>query len=137
MMEAMSARDGVIRLADGEDLVAKLLERPWGATIIYYGIGMLRGLELGYWSGTEYVKHHIDEPVELLSLQGNLGERDHEAVLHAHVCVAKKDGTAWGGHLLAATVHNTVELAVVRPAGIQLVRKQEATGLLGIYPQVK
>jgi len=132
MNEASNARETVVRLRDGEDLVPRLVELGLDAAVIFCGIGMLRDLEIGYWNGERYEIRTIEEPVELLSLQGNLARHGDERVLHAHVCVASEDGVARGGHLVRATVHNTVELGMVALHGIALVRRKEENGLLGL-----
>jgi len=49
--------------------------------------------------------------------------------------VGEKGGKALGGHLLSATVHNTVEAVVLGLSGVRLSRKREPTGLLGLYPE--
>jgi len=99
------------------------------------GVGMLREVVLGYWEAGKYLEERIPEPVELLSLQGNIGEGPEGVVVHLHVVVGEKGGKALGGHLLSATVHNTVEALVIGLSGVRLLRKREPTGLLGLYPE--
>ena len=54
---------------------------------------------------------------------------DGAAQLHAHVVVAKRDGAAWGGHLLEAQVQPTLELMRVEsPSHLQRCT-DAATGL--------
>ena len=54
---------------------------------------------------------------------------DGAAQLHAHVVVAKRDGSAWGGHLLEAQVQPTLELMRVEsPSHLQRCT-DAATGL--------
>jgi hypothetical protein len=96
---------------------------------------MLREVVLGYWEAGKYLEERIPEPVELLSLQGNIGEGPEGVVVHLHVVVGEKGGKALGGHLLSATVHNTVEALVIELSGVRLLRKREPTGLLGLYPE--
>lgn len=43
----------------------------------------------------------------MLSLAGNIGSK-----IHAHVTLARRDGSAIGGHLIAATVFPTLEMTV-------------------------
>ncbi|GAB4308180.1 MAG: hypothetical protein Kow0097_08640 [Candidatus Bipolaricaulota bacterium] len=125
----------VVRCQDGEGLPAVLLDPAWGSLGLVAGIGMLRDLVLGYWDGTQYVEERIPEPVELLSLQGNLGDEAGKPVLHAHVVAGRKGGEAIGGHLLSATVHNTAEIVFLRLPGVRLVRRRDPGGLLGLYPE--
>jgi len=125
----------VVRMMDGEDLIAGLLKLPVDSAIIVCGIGMLREIELGYWNGKDYEKHRFDLPVELVSLQGNVALHGPERVVHLHACVAKRDGSTLGGHLFAGTVHNTAEIALGLPRGIVLERVEEDTGLVGLRPR--
>ena len=60
-----------------------------------------------------YQPIHINEQVEVLSLIGDVAESKGKPAVHAHICVAKKDGSAHGGHLQAGRVRPTLELIVV------------------------
>ncbi|MCX7750435.1 MAG: DUF296 domain-containing protein [Candidatus Bipolaricaulota bacterium] len=125
----------VVRCQDGERLPDVLLSPEWGSLALVAGIGMVRDLVLGYWDGAKYVEERIAEPVELLSLQGNLGDEGGKPVLHAHVVAGREGGAAVGGHLLAAVVHNTAEIVFLRLPGVRLSRRRDPTGLLGLYPE--
>ena len=137
MIEAKSERDMVVRMRDGEDLIGGLQELPVDSALVVCGIGMLRGIELGYWNGEVYEKHRLDVPVELVSLQGNIARFRDGCVVHVHACVAKRDGSTLGGHLFAGTVHNTAEIALGLPQGIVLDRVEEETGLTGLHPRLQ
>ena len=137
MIEAESESEMVVRMADGEDLIAELTNLPVESAIVVCGIGMLREIELGYWNGDRYEKHWFDPPVELVSLQGNVARFGDERVVHLHACVAQRDGSTLGGHLFAGTVHNTAEIALSLPKGIVLERRMEETGLTGLYPRLR
>ncbi|MFO8034826.1 MAG: DUF296 domain-containing protein [Candidatus Bipolaricaulota bacterium] len=134
MIKAQSENTVMVRLEDGERLPDVLLKMTVGGTAILAGVGMLRDVVLGYWDGERYVEEPLDEPVELLSFQGNIGDLDDRLVVHAHVVVGRRDLTALGGHLLRATAHNTVELVLLNLPGVRLVRKPEPSGLPGLYP---
>lgn len=136
MIEAKTQHEMVVRMRDGDDLVAGLTGLPIDSAIVVCGIGMLREIELGYWNGEHYEKHRFDSPVELVSLQGNIARYGDDHVVHVHACVAKSDGSTMGGHLFAGTVHNTVEIALGLARGIILERRAEETGLTGLYPRV-
>ena len=131
---AKSGETLVVRLLDGEKLPETLSHLPPSAAVVC-GVGMLREVVLGYWEAGKYLEERISEPVELLSLQGNIGEGLEGVVVHLHVVVGEKGGKAMGGHLLSATVHNTVEAVVLGLSGVRLSRKREPTGLLGLYPE--
>ena len=135
MIKAKSGEFWVIRFKDGENLLEELKGLGLKSAAILGAVGMLRDLVLGYWDGKQYVKEPVREPVELLSLSGNIGDKEGEVMVHAHVVAGLKGGAALGGHLLAATVHNTVELTLRELPGVRLLRKQEPNGLAGLYPE--
>ncbi len=137
MIEARTQREWMVRLEDGEDVVGALrrLEEGMSAAILA-GIGMLRDAELAYWNGDAYETHEHPNPSELVCLQGNLAiDEDGARVVHAHACLAAPDGTVAGGHLVRATVHNTLELTLLPLADVSLERRREANGLVGLYPR--
>jgi predicted DNA-binding protein with PD1-like motif len=136
MIEARSGEDLILRMTDGEDLVGGLLGLLVNGAVITSGIGMIREARLGYWNGHEYEEHAVSEPVELLSMQGNIAVHDGKPIVHCHVSVARRDGAVMGGHLLAATVANTAEVALRLLVAITLERRTEPTGLAGLYPRV-
>lgn len=106
------------------------------SAILLQGIGMVRETELAYWNGQEYVTHAHPDPRELVSLQGNLGiDRNQSPVVHAHVCLADEQGAVAGGHLVNATVHNTLEMALLPLEGVVLDRIPEPNGLVGLFPR--
>jgi len=135
MIKVERGNELMVRFQDGEALPAGLAGLGVESGVILNGVGMLRDLKLGYWDGEKYVTEEIPEPVELLSLQGNIGRKDGETIVHPHVTVAKKGGAAYGGHLLQGTVNNTAEVFVYKLANVRLVRKMEKSGLAGLYPE--
>jgi predicted DNA-binding protein with PD1-like motif len=135
MIRAEHEQELVVRLKDGEGLISSLVGLGIDSGILLNGVGMLRGLELGYWNGSSYEIARIDEPVELLSLQGNFARKGEECIVHCHATVAKHGGTALGGHVIKATVHNTAEIFIYKLVAITLERKMEETGLAGLYPR--
>jgi len=137
MIEARGERQIVLRMIDGEDLLGSLLSVAAESAVIVGGVGMVRDARLGYWNGTEYEEHAVAEPAELLAMQGNLARLDGEPVVHCHLTIARRDGTVTGGHLIAATVANTAEVVLALPDGIVLERRQESTGLAGLYPRTE
>jgi len=60
-----------------------------------------------------YQPIHIDEQVEVLSLIGDVAGFHGKPVVHAHICVAKRDGRAHGGHLQSGKVRPTLELILI------------------------
>jgi predicted DNA-binding protein with PD1-like motif len=101
------------------------------ATYSFAGIGAFGDATLGYFDRDrkDYEKIPLGEQVEVLSLVGNISRAGDKPKIHAHVVVGKSDGTAWGGHILAAHVWPTLELIVTEaPAHLQRTTDSE-TGL--------
>jgi predicted DNA-binding protein with PD1-like motif len=137
VFQATNGRESVLRLVDGEDLILSLRAVPLDSAVIACGIGMVRGLRLGYWNGLSYEETRIDEPAELLSMQGTIAASADELVVHCHVAVAVRDGVVRGGHLLGAIVANTAEITLLRVPGIRLERLPEKNGLLALFPSAE
>jgi hypothetical protein len=127
----------VFRFEDGKDVIESLervaKEHKVQSGIIVNGIGMLRNFEISFYSREKagYVTKKFNEPVELLSLSGNISLRNDETFFHLHVALAKEDTNALGGHLKKATVHNTLEGAIVKFSETKLTRDPE-TRILSI-----
>ena len=58
----------------------------------------------------QYRLHHIQGPVELVSLLGDVALADGKPVVHSHLAIGHPDGRVEGGHLIEAYVFPTVEL---------------------------
>ena len=137
MIEARTAREWVVRLQDGEALADGLQGLESDSALIVSGIGMVRDIKLGYWNGSEYEAHAYPEPAELLSLQGNLAlDAEGQRIAHVHISISTQDGSVRGGHLIAATVHNTLEMGLLPLASIAMDRRPESNGLMGLFPRV-
>ena len=81
----------------------------------FKAIGALSSVKLGWfnWETKKYqTSVDLAEQVELLSLIGDIALKDGEPQVHAHVVVAKSDGTALGGHLREAHVRPTCEVVL-------------------------
>lgn len=81
------------------------------------GIGGATSAELGFYNlGTKaYQWRTIEEPLEIVSLHGNLALDEHNApVFHLHGVVANSSYQTFGGHIKDLTVGGTCELFVHR-----------------------
>ena len=93
----------------GEDPVKGLAQFARDHGIIgaqFTGIGALSRAVIGYfeWERKDYTKMIVEEQVEVLTLAGNIGRKNGDAALHAHIVLGCSDGSARGGHLLEAVV---------------------------------
>lgn len=134
MISATNRRETIARLADGDDLLEVLRAFPLTSAVIAGGIGMVRALRLGYWNGHAYEEARIDEPAELLSMQGTIASSADGRAVHCHVSVAGRDGIARGGHLLGATVANTAEIVLLLVPGVRLERRPDGAGPSKLFP---
>lgn len=85
----------------------------------FTAIGAFSSATLGYfnWESKGYENIPINEQAEVLSLIGDIALQDGEPRVHAHVVVGKRDGSAHGGHLLAAYVRPTLEILLTESPG--------------------
>jgi hypothetical protein len=128
-------RTFAVVLAPGDEVTESLLsfarEHGIGAAAVS-AIGALRRATVAFYEpeAGEYAPIPIDEQVEVLSLTGDiaLGD-DDEPRLHVHAALAKRDGTAWGGHLLEAEVRPTLEAIVTESPPPLRRRVDPASGL--------
>lgn len=90
----------------------------------FKAIGALSYAKVGWfnWDTKKYeTAAEFDEQVEVLSLIGDVALQDGKPVVHAHLIIGRKDGTAHGGHLLEARVRPTLEVVLTESA--QALRK--------------
>ncbi|MBU1700315.1 MAG: DNA-binding protein [Candidatus Eisenbacteria bacterium] len=126
-----------IRLHPGEivpDILGEISRKAEIETaVIVSGVGMLKDVELSYFVGQgRYESHHFTEPLELISLSGNISRQDDGYIVHAHAALAEPDGRLVGGHLTRGSVWVTNEIMLSR-IPIKLLRLEDReTGLRGI-----
>lgn len=118
----------------GEDPVAGLTqfaEAEKLSAASFTAIGAFREATLGYfdWEKKDYEHIAVREQVEVLSLIGDFAVEGDRRKLHAHVVLGKRDGSACGGHLLAAKVRPTLEVIVSATPGHLRRRHDPASGL--------
>jgi predicted DNA-binding protein with PD1-like motif len=97
----------------------------------FTAIGALSDVTLGFLDPAtkEYEPIRIDEQVEALSLVGDISLEDGAPRVHAHAVVGKRDGRAYGGHLLEAHVWPTLEVVLTESPAHLRRRIDRDTGL--------
>ncbi|MBS3773318.1 MAG: DUF296 domain-containing protein [Candidatus Thermoplasmatota archaeon] len=102
------------------------------SAVILSGIGMLDGAAIGYYDGSEYVTQTLDEPAELVSMNGNIGRRrdSGDVVCHIHVALAGSDHRLVGGHLMDGMVMVVNEIVLRRLDPVVIHRAENEQGLL-------
>ena len=88
---------------------------------VLMGIGMLKDFEIGFFDGHEYLTKHIEEPHELISIQGSISTKD-EVIIHLHCSLAGPDHRIIGGHLNKGTVNVINEILIKKVDEIELGR---------------
>lgn len=94
-------------------------------------IGAFKTVTLGFFDpdAMDYSRFSLAEQVEVLSLIGDVAEKDGEPQVHAHVVVGRSDGSTRGGHLFEGDVWPTLEVIVTEaPAHLRKTVDDE-TGL--------
>jgi uncharacterized protein len=97
----------------------------------FTGIGAFSSVVFGYFDLQlkDYQRLPIAEQVEVASLIGDIALADGEPKLHAHIVVTKRDGTAWGGHLLEGHVRPTLEVLLIESPAYLCRKHDPSTGL--------
>jgi predicted DNA-binding protein with PD1-like motif len=95
-------------------------------------IGALQHARLAFYDqqAREYHEFAVDEPVELVSVLGNISRRDGATAVHAHAVLAGHLGGTIGGHVVPGCAIFACELILQELVGEDLERDyDEQTGL--------
>lgn len=120
-VKQLSDTDGrsfAIVLSEGEEAVSCLTDFAREHHVDagrFNALGAFSSVTLGFFDfdKRDYERIVLDEQVEVLTLVGNFSTFDSETKLHPHVVVGKRNGQAFGGHLLEGLVKPTLEIVVV------------------------
>ena len=103
----------------------------------FTAIGAFSEATLAYfaWEKKAYERIPVQEQVEVLALVGDIAiQGRNEKNVHAHVVLGRRDGSARGGHLLAAKVRPTLEVIVTESPGYLKRVHDPRSGLSLIKP---
>ena len=91
---------------------------------IIEGIGAVQNATVGYYNQTEKVYHSIEinEPMEVLTLTGNISLKEGEAFPHCHITLGDYRGNVKGGHLLEGCKVFAFEFTIMSFDGAALIR---------------
>ena len=127
----------MVRLHQDEDLfeslegVCRACDVRTG--VILSGIGMLKQAELSFYvKQGRYATVLFPEPLELVSLTGNVLLQDGEYKFHLHVVLAKDTKEAMAGHLSKGKVNVTNEIVILKTDIPALRKLDDATGLMAL-----
>ena len=114
MEHSRIGRELFVRLDKGEEIhesIRALSEQGISAAALTSGIGRVRDTVIGFLdSEGVYQKITVEEPMELLSMQGNLVPGPDGPFTHIHIVASEDDHVVRGGHLFEATVEVTAEI---------------------------
>lgn len=125
----------VVRLPFTCDLLSELTRfcRERGIRLGHLsGLGAVRRAVIAYYdqSKRQYENRVLNEPMEIISLLGNISMKEEQPFVHAHIALARRDGSVIGGHLCEGTEVFAGECVIEAFAGDDLVRAPDPdTGL--------
>ena len=96
------------RLKKEEDLYYGLMNEIKNLEIndgVITGIGSVTKASIAFYNQKDgtYENTHVNEPMEIVSLKGNISLKEDKPFAHIHITLAKRDFTVTGGHLLPDT----------------------------------
>ena len=138
--EAHGQRTFALVLNTGDEAMAALCamartERLGAAQII--GIGAFREATIRYfdWSDKRYHDIPVGEQVEVATLIGDISSGpDGAPVVHVHVVLGRRDGSALAGHLKNGIARPTLELIVTESPAHLRRRHDPESGLALLEP---
>ncbi|MFH1502040.1 MAG: PPC domain-containing DNA-binding protein [Candidatus Eisenbacteria bacterium] len=126
-----------VRLHQGDDLFDSLrgVAGKCGLRVgvVVSGIGMLKQAELAYFvSSGRYAPVLFPEPLELVSLTGNIIFQDDEYHMHLHAVLADEEKQTVAGHLSNGKVNVTNEIVILKTSVRARRALDEKTGLMAL-----
>lgn len=125
----------LIILERGEELISTLkkyaADRSLTSAVLQSGVGGADSVELSFYdlSTKSYIDKVFDEPLEIVSLQGNLTQVDGQPFWHIHGIFGRRDYQTISGHVNNLSIALTGEIFIV-PLESNLTRQyDETTGL--------
>lgn len=120
------------KLEKGEDVLEKLSQIVAGQDVkngeILWGVGMIKGLQVGYFNGKEYEKETYRDNLEVVSFHGSIAE--NEPKFHIHTSCAGRNHGVVGGHLFGGMADPLLEVSISVFDKIRAERKiNPASGL--------
>jgi hypothetical protein len=121
-----------VKLEKGDDVLGSLekivKENEVKSGEILWGVGMIKGLTVGYFNGKEYEKETFNDNLEVVSFHGSIAE--NEPIFHIHSSCAGKTHAVVGGHLFGGVADPLLEVSISVFESIRAERKvNPASGL--------
>ena len=108
-----------IRLERGEKIIESVKSFCAGNKIncgYFFGIGALGEAELAHYivESKKYTSKILKQPLEIISLSGNITEMEDEVYLHCHITLSDEEMNAIGGHLKEGVISATCEIFLTK-----------------------
>jgi uncharacterized protein len=129
----------VLRFDPGEEIVSGLLSFAESGGVdaaSVSGIGSAREVELGFYDlpTKEYLKKVFSEPMEVISISGDVGILGTNPAIHLHGSFGTRDYQVIGGHVHRLVVNTTLELMLDIIGGELKRAHDDNTGLNLLQP---
>ena len=120
----------ILVLEQGEDIVEQvtaIAQQQNGKFGTVSGIGACQGVELNFYNleTQTYEKRAVKEPLELISLLGNISHVDDKPFAHLHATFGTNQYQTLSGHLTKAIVSATAEI-VITMTNVDINRKHNS-----------
>lgn len=120
----------VLVLEQGEDIVehvTAIAQQQNGKFGTVSGIGACQGVELNFYNleTQSYETREVQEPLELISLLGNISHVDDKPFAHLHATFGTNQYQTLSGHLTKAIVSATAEI-VITMTELNINRKHDS-----------
>lgn len=134
----LTSRTYLFKLPKGKDLLESLADFCHDNQVkcgVVQVIGSVVNATVGYYDQTKkrYEKQIINEPMELLSLTGNISIQDNRPAVHAHVMLSGKDYNVIGGHLFPGTKIHVCEAYIQELVGEPKIRRNDKVTKLALW----
>ena len=108
-----------IRLERGEKIIETLRQFCTKQKIqcgYFFGIGALDEAELAHYivQNRKYTSKKYRQPLEIVSMNGNITTMGKEAYLHCHITLSDEKMNAIAGHLKEGRISATCEIILVK-----------------------
>lgn len=115
------------RFSENEDLlkaITAVAERAEVAAGFFMLIGTLKTAKLGFFREGKYETIEMEQPLEIVSCNGDISIKEGTVLVHAHATVSDEKGRAFGGHVMqGCLIGATGELILIETTGCNLFRK--------------
>jgi hypothetical protein len=127
MRYAVSSDCIFIRPGNDEELLTCIAtaceEYSIDSAVVVTGLGMLKEVTFGWYTGTDYAKEDLVGPFELSALSGNVSIKGASLYPHLHAVINKSDHRPYSGHILRAICYHNLEITLIPLNTIRLRRE--------------